>query len=63
VVGLIGSLVTTAGDLVASLIKRKANIKDFAGYLPGHGGLMDRIDGVTFNAVFIFMVMEIITLL
>jgi phosphatidate cytidylyltransferase len=62
-VGFLGSLVTVAGDLVASLIKRNANIKDFAGYLPGHGGLMDRIDGITFNAVFIFIVMEIITLL
>jgi phosphatidate cytidylyltransferase len=45
------------------LVKRKADIKDFAGYLPGHGGLMDRIDGITFNAVFIFIVMEIIALL
>jgi CDP-diglyceride synthetase len=63
VVGLIGALLTVFGDMVASIIKRKANIKDFAGYLPGHGGLMDRIDGITFNAVFIFIVMEIITLL
>jgi phosphatidate cytidylyltransferase len=62
-IGLFGALATTAGDLVASLIKRRANIKDFAGYLPGHGGLMDRFDGITFNAVFIFIVMEIITLL
>jgi CDP-diglyceride synthetase len=62
-VGLLGSLATAAGDLAASLIKRKANIKDFAKYLPGHGGLMDRIDGITFNAVFIFIVMGIITLL
>jgi phosphatidate cytidylyltransferase len=62
-IGLIGSLVTAAGDLIASLIKRQANIKDFAKYLPGHGGVMDRIDGITFNAIFIFIIMGIITLL
>jgi CDP-diglyceride synthetase len=59
-VGILGALITTAGDLTASLLKRKSSVKDFAGYLPGHGGIMDRIDGLVFNAVFIFMVMEII---
>lgn len=47
-IGLVGSLATQLGDLVASAVKRKANIKDFSNILPGHGGIMDRIDGEIF---------------
>ena len=53
-IGLIGSALTQAGDLFASWIKRRANVKDFGKWLPGHGGIMDRVDGIIFNAPFIF---------
>jgi len=52
--GLIGALLTEFGDLVESIIKRKVGIKDMGKILPGHGGVMDRIDGILFAAPFIF---------
>lgn len=50
-VGIVGSLSTQLGDLLASVVKRQANIKDFSNILPGHGGIMDRIDGEIFCSV------------
>ena len=40
------SLICQLGDLFFSLLKRKANVKDTGKILPGHGGLLDRIDGI-----------------
>ncbi len=48
------------GDLIASLIKRQCEIKDFGNILPGHGGIMDRFDSVLLVAPFIYLVCKAI---
>lgn len=43
------------GDLFESWLKRRANIKDSGNILPGHGGFLDRFDGILFTVVFFFL--------
>ena len=43
------SIISQIGDLFISFLKRKAKIKDTGNFLPGHGGLLDRIDGILFT--------------
>ena len=45
---LISSLISQLGDLTISYFKRIAKIKDTGKILPGHGGLLDRVDGIIF---------------
>ena len=49
-----GALVSMVGDLAASAIKRNQNIKDYGKLIPGHGGILDRFDSVTFTAPIIY---------
>ena len=53
--GVLGSAFVQIGDLVASAIKRKVDIKDFGRIFPGHGGMMDRIDGLMFASTMILV--------
>ena len=53
--GVFGSIFVQIGDLIASAIKRKADIKDFGKIFPGHGGMMDRIDGMMFSSTLILV--------
>ena len=45
-VGFLTSIASQVGDLFFSFLKRKAKVKDTGKFLPGHGGLLDRIDGI-----------------
>jgi phosphatidate cytidylyltransferase len=49
--GLLGALATMAGDLWESALKRRFGVKDAGEIIPGHGGLLDRVDGLMFAAV------------
>lgn len=56
IIGIFGSFINQLGDLIASAYKRKHNIKDFSNVFPGHGGFLDRVDGLMFVASFIFII-------
>lgn len=51
----------TMGDLVESQFKREIGIKDMSGILPGHGGLMDRLDGMLPSAAVTWLVLSALT--
>ena len=54
-VALITSMFCQSGDLLFSFLKRKANLKDTGKILPGHGGILDRLDGIFFGVPFGFL--------
>ena len=60
VYGLIGSAVTELGDLSFSLIKRQFGVKDYGHLIPGHGGMLDRFDSMTFAAPVLLFLVQII---
>ena len=51
VIALLLSIIAQLGDLFESAIKRRFGVKDASKLIPGHGGLMDRVDGLAFAAV------------
>lgn len=60
--GILGAIFTQIGDLIASFLKRRCGIKDYGNILPGHGGVLDRIDGMMFNAVVIYIYISFLIL-
>ena len=61
ILSLFLSLICQLGDLCISYFKRKANVKDTGSILPGHGGILDRVDGAIFVLPAAF-ILNIITL-
>ncbi len=57
---IIISFIGQIGDLIISFFKRKAKIKDTGTLLPGHGGLLDRLDGIVFVFLFLYLAKLII---
>ena len=54
ILAVLCALFSEIGDLVASVIKRQFGIKDFGNLLPGHGGIMDRVDSICFVSPLVF---------
>jgi len=59
-VGVLLSLSGQLGDLAASAVKRYTEIKDFSNLIPGHGGMLDRIDSIIFIAPFAYFLLPML---
>jgi phosphatidate cytidylyltransferase len=58
VLGSLGSLLGPAGDLCESMLKRAYGVKDSGRIIPGHGGMLDRIDALIFNAPMVLLYVQ-----
>ena len=59
-IGFVAAAATEFGDLVESCIKRKVGIKDMGNLIPGHGGVLDRIDGTMFAGLAVYLAFALI---
>lgn len=60
IVGTAGSILGPIGDLCESMLKRAYQVKDSGKVIPGHGGLLDRVDAVLFNAPMVLLYVQFV---
>lgn len=60
VIALIVGILGTIGDLIESKLKRIAGVKDSGRIMPGHGGILDRLDSIIFAGPFVFLFFQIL---
>ena len=59
-IGFITSLACQCGDLIISFLKRKSQLNDTGNFLPGHGGILDRIDGILLGVPIGFLILSLV---
>jgi phosphatidate cytidylyltransferase len=59
VISLVVAVASVFGDLFESYLKREAGVKDSGNILPGHGGVLDRVDGYLFGAVVMYILLKL----
>jgi phosphatidate cytidylyltransferase len=62
ILGIVVPILATIGDLVESMLKRKAGVKDSGSVMPGHGGLLDRFDSLVFVSPFVVVIIGLLEL-
>jgi phosphatidate cytidylyltransferase len=58
--GIMTAVTATVGDLAESLLKRDLELKDMGSLLPGHGGVLDRLDSMIITAPFVYLVLSVV---